>query len=81
MNMHIYTRGWSVRECTVSSPSCNRGLIAKIPGTTDFINLQFIISYDLLVYYFLGLFVAFSTLRFIKVFRFNKRIIVFLVCF
>ena len=34
MNMHIYTRGWSVRECTVSSPSCNRGLIAKIPGTT-----------------------------------------------
>jgi len=34
INMNIYTRGWSVRECTVSSQSCNRGLIAKVPGTT-----------------------------------------------
>ena len=35
INTYIYTRGWSVRECTVSSLSCNRVLIAKLPGATE----------------------------------------------
>ena len=46
-----------------------------------FINLQYITSCDLLLNYFLAFCVAFATLRFIKIFRFNKRIIVFFVAF
>ena len=44
-----------------------------------FINMQYISACDKLLNYFLGFCAAFATLRLIKLFRFNKRIIVFLV--
>ena len=43
------------------------------------INLEYISSCDSLLNIFLGLSAGFATLRFIKIFRFNKRIIVFFV--
>jgi polycystin 1L2 len=43
------------------------------------INLEYISSCDSLLNSFLGLSAGFATLRFIKIFRFNKRIIVFVV--
>ena len=45
------------------------------------INLQYIENCDKLLNYFLGFCAAFSSLRFIKLLRFNKRIIVYLVAF
>jgi hypothetical protein len=46
-----------------------------------FINLQYVTTCDSLLNKFLGFCAAFATLRFIKIFRFNKRIIVFMVSF
>ena len=46
-----------------------------------FINLQYATQCDQLLSYFLGICVALATLRFIKLLRFNKRIIVFVNAF
>ena len=46
-----------------------------------YINLQYISNCDVLLNYFLGFCAAFGTFRFIKLLRFNKRIIVFLEAF
>jgi polycystin 1L2 len=54
----------------------------KSTGFTDkFINLQYITSCHELFNTFLGICAAFATLRFIKLLRFNKKIIVFLAAF
>ena len=47
----------------------------------EFINLQYATQCDQLLSYFLGICVALATLRFIKLLRFNKRIIVFVNAF
>ena len=46
-----------------------------------FINLQYVANCDLLLDYFIGFCCALGSLRFIKLFRFNKQIIVFLHAF
>ena len=49
--------------------------------STKFINLQYISTSDQLLNYFLGICTAFGSLRFLKLLRFNKRIIVFIYAF
>jgi polycystin 1L2 len=49
--------------------------------STKYINLQYISNSDKLLTYFLGICTAFGTLRFLKLLRFNKRIIVFIHAF
>ena len=49
--------------------------------STKYINLQYISNYDKFLTYFLGICTAFGTLRFLKLLRFNKRIIVFIHAF
>ena len=46
-----------------------------------FINLQYTINCDQLLSYFIGFCAAFGSLRFIKLLRFSKHIIVFLIAF
>ena len=46
-----------------------------------YLNLQYISNCDILLNYFIGFCAAFGSLRFIKLLRFNKRIIVFLEAF
>ena len=48
---------------------------------SDFVNLQYTVSCDQFLSYFLGLCAAFSTFRFINLLRFSKQIIVFLIAF
>jgi len=56
-------------------------LLSKKGLRNKFINLQYIASYDQNMTYFFAACAAFVTLRFIKVLRFNKRIILFLEAF
>ena len=57
--------------------------ISHTPPSSNrrFINLQYTVSCDQLLSYFLGFCVALATFRFINLFRFSKRIIVFLLAF
>ena len=56
-------------------------LSQKRSVTTKYINLQYISNTDQLLTYFLGICTAFGSLRFLKLLRFNKRIIVFIHAF
>jgi len=49
--------------------------------STKYINLQYISNTDQLLTYFLAICTAFGSLRFLKLLRFNKRIIVFIHAF
>lgn len=56
-------------------------LLKKKGLRNKFINLQSIASYDQFLTYFLAFCAAFVTLRFIKVLRFNQRVILFIEAF
>ena len=53
----------------------------KQSHSSQIINLQYIVNCDVLFVYFLALCVFFASLRFIKLFRFNRRVIVFFIAF
>ena len=55
--------------------------IYKELNSNQFINLQYLTSCDTAMNYFLGFCVAFASLRFVKILRFNKRVIVFFLAF
>ena len=55
--------------------------IYKELNSNKFINLQYLTTCDTAMNYFLGFCVAFASLRFVKILRFNKKVIVFFLAF
>ena len=58
-----------------------KSLIKDKGYRTNYINLQFISAWNQVFIYFIGMCIAFGTIRFLKLLRFNKRIMVFLNTF